>query len=80
MYFPGPGDISKYKLVVCSDASWANHPDGVSSAGGLVIFLAGDNGKCRPMHWEAKKIRRIVKSSLAAEILAVDMTYYNGYV
>lgn len=82
MYFPGLGDSSKYKLVVYSDASYANLPDGVSSAGGFVIFLVGECGKCCPLYWEAKKIRRVVKSTLAAETLAaaeaVDMAYYLG--
>ncbi|XP_064093862.1 uncharacterized protein LOC135206376 [Macrobrachium nipponense] len=44
MYFPGLGDSFKFKLVVYSDASYANLPDGFSSAGGFVIFLVGENG------------------------------------
>jgi len=82
MYFPELGDICKYKLVVYSDASYANLPDGYSSAGGFVIFLVGENGNSCPLYWEAKKIRRVVKSTLAAETLvaaeAVDMAYYLG--
>ena len=82
MYFPCLGDVTKYKLVVYSDASHANLPDGVSSAGGFVIFLVGENGNSCPLYWEAKKIRRVVKSTLASETLAaveaVDMAFYLG--
>ena len=83
MYFPNLGDISKYKLVVYSDASHANLPDG-SSAGGFVFFLTGENRNSCPLYWEAKKIRRVVKNTLAAETLAaaeaVNMADYLGNV
>ena len=82
--FSNLGDMSKAKIVTFSDASHANLPDGYSSAGGFVIFLVGENGKSCPLAWEAKKIRRVVKSTLAAETLAasdaVDMSYYLGSV
>ena len=82
MSFPNLGDLQKVKLVTLSDASHANLPDGFSSAGGFIIFLVGENGKSCPLAWEAKKIRRVVKSTLAAETLAVsdavDVAYYLG--
>ena len=82
--FPHLGDLSMVKLVVFSDASHANLPDGYSSAEGFIIFLVGENGRSCPLAWEAKKIRRVVKSTLAAETLAasdaVDMSYYLGTV
>merc|ERR1712198_15773 len=65
-----------------SDGSHANFPDGFSSAGGFIVFLVGENGNSCPLAWEAKKIRRVVKSTLAAETLAasdaVDSCYYLG--
>ena len=80
--FPSLGDLKKVHLVSLSDASHANLPDGYSSAGGFIIFLVGENGKSCPIAWEAKKIRRVVKSTLAAETLAmsdaVDVSYYLG--
>ena len=58
--------------------------DGYSSAAGFIIFLVGEDGESCPLAWEAKKIRRVVKSTLAAETLAashsVDMCYYLGSV
>ena len=82
--FPDLGDPKLMKLVVFSDASHANLPDGYSSAGGYIIFLVGNNKRSCPLAWEAKKIRRVVKSTLAAETLAlveaVDMAYYLGRI
>ena len=82
--FPDLGDPKSLKLVAFSDASHANLPDGFSSAGGYIIFLVGENEKCCPLAWEAKKIRRVVKSTLAAETLAlveaVDMAFYLGCI
>ena len=80
--FPDLGDLKKVELVALSDASHANLPDGFSSAGGFIVFLVGENGNSCPLAWEAKKIRRVVKSTLAAETLAasdaVDSCYYLG--
>ena len=70
--------------MVYSDAAHANLPDGSSSTGGFVVFLVGDNKKSCPLYWESKKIKRVVKSSLAAETLAtteaVDMAFYLGNI
>ena len=82
--FPDLGDPNQLKLVVFSDASHANLPDAVSSAGGFIVFLVGSNMRCSPLAWEAKKIRRVVKSTLAAETLALvealDMAFYLGSI
>ena len=84
LQFPNLGNLKNVRLVSLSDASHANLPDGYSSAGGFIIFLVGENGKCCPLAWESKKIRRVVKSTLAAETLAmsdaIDVCYYLGYM
>ena len=84
LFFPVLGDLKKCKLVTYSDASHANLPDGSSSAGGNVVFLVGENGKACALSWESKKIKRVVKSTLAAETLAaseaVDACYYLGQI
>lgn len=42
---------------------------------GYIIFIVGSNGKYFPVHWQSKRIRRVVKSTQAAETLAlVDLT------
>ena len=74
------GNLDKVKLLAFSDASHASLLDGYSSAEGFIIFLVGEDGESCPLAWEAKKIRRVVKSTLAAETLAasdaVDICYY----
>ena len=59
-------------------------PNGVSSAGGFIIFLADNKGNVCPLYWESRKIRRVVKSTLAAETLAaadaIDNAYYIGEI
>ena len=56
--------------MVYTDASHANLPDGVGSTGGFIVFLKGENGNSCPLYWESKRIRRVVKSTIAAETLA----------
>lgn len=57
-------------LVVFSDASLGNLPDG-GSQGGYLILLVGEQGKFSPICWNSKRIRRVVRSTLAAETLAL---------
>ena len=59
-----------YTLECYSDASFGNLPGG-GSQGGFVIFLADSNGVKCPLTWQSKKVRRVVKSTLAAETLAL---------
>ena len=75
------GPTVKWKLVGFSDAAWANLPDEVSSTMGYVIFLVGDEEKCAPLCWKSNKIKRVVRSTLAAETLAlVEMIEMMVYV
>ena len=70
---PDLGNLKHLKIVAYSDASFGNLTDG-SSQGGYIIFLVGSNDKYMPIAWQSKCVRRVVKSTLAAEILAmVDM-------
>ena len=61
---------SKVKIVAYTDAAFANLPDG-GSQGSYLIFLVGDDGFCSLVSWQSKRIRRIVRSALAAESLAM---------
>ena len=58
------------KLAVYADASLGNLPDG-GSQGGYVIFMVDSNGACAPIEWQSVRIRRVVRSTLAAETLAM---------
>jgi hypothetical protein len=65
------GSPDKWKLVLFSDASFANLPDGTSSAMAYILFVVSPQAVC-PISWVSKKIRRVVKSTLAAETLALQ--------
>ena len=58
-------------LLVYTDVSLENLHDG-GTQGGYIIFLANEKGKLIPICWNSKKIRRVVRSTLAGETLAMD--------
>ena len=59
------------KIIVYTDASFGNLNDGVDSMGANIVFLADHRGNCIPISWEANKVKRVVKSTIAAETLAL---------
>ena len=69
--FHNIGQVEKARLVSFSDASLANLKNGGSQGGG-IIFIVGENGKYAPLSWNSKKIKRMVKSTIAAEALALS--------
>ena len=60
------------KILVWSDAAFANLSDKVSSGGGYVIFLVDSSLNCAPLCWKTNKIKRVVRSTLAAEALILE--------
>ena len=64
-------DLSTIKVIIYSDASYGNLSDG-SSQGGHIIFLCDSEGKCVPITWSSTKIKRIARSTLATECLALQ--------
>ena len=72
-------NLQNLQLVVHSDASHNNLPKG-GSQGGYIVFLGDHEQKVAPIQWQSKRIKRVVKSTLAAECLAleeaVDHAYY----
>ena len=68
--FPYLGCPEKWCLVVFSDSSFGNLPDG-SSQGGYVVLLVNADGSSAPLSWQSKKLHRVTKSTLASETLAV---------
>ena len=72
-------DIENSKLIVYSDASFKNLPD-CGSQGANIILWCDSDGRCAPIQWQSKKIKRVVKSTIAAECLAlhdgVDNAFY----
>ena len=58
------------RLECFSDASLANLCD-CGSQGGFIIFLAEENDTRYPIMWKSRKVRRVVSSTLAAEMLTL---------
>ena len=69
VFYPRIDAKADWKLVVLSDASFGNL--GVSSCGGHIIVLMGEDNKCCVLGWSSGKIKRVVKSTLAAEMLSM---------
>ena len=59
------------ELICYTDASYASLPGGASQ-GAYIMFLKGPNWIYSPIAWKSSKIQRTVKSSLAAESLAMQ--------
>ena len=72
-------DLKKQcKLVVFSDASHANLKGGASQFG-YVVLIVDDTGTTNVIKWASKKISRVVKSTLAAETLALIEAAQNAF-
>lgn len=65
----GNADSEHIRIEIYVDASFGNLRDG-GSQGAYLIFLTDGVSRCL-VSWQSKKIRRIVKSTLAAETLAL---------
>lgn len=63
-------DLRGASLECYSDASFANLADS-GSQGGFVICLRDGSRKRCPLMWQSRRVRRVVKSTLAAETLAL---------
>ena len=46
--------------------------DGTGSTGAHIVWLVDNRGKCCPLSWHANKIKRIVRSTIAAEALRLQ--------
>ena len=64
-------NIATCSIICFSDASFANLK-GSSSQGGFIIFLYRNEKSFSPIAWKSFKIKRVVKSTLAAETLALE--------
>ena len=65
------------KLSIFADASHGNLSDGGSQSG-YLIMLVGDDGKCSLLNWQSKQIKCVVRSTLAAETLALSDAVIDG--
>ena len=62
-----------------TDASFNNLPKG-GSQGGQIVFIEDNKNNICPVAWNSSKIKRVVRSTLAAETLALtdgcDLSFY----
>ena len=70
LQFPKMENINQCSLECYADASFANLL-GSASQGGFIVLLKDSAGNRCPIFWQSRKIRRVVKSTLAAETLAL---------
>ena len=74
--FP-PVPLDRWRLIVITDAGWGVRANG-ESQGGLLLCLCDQDvldqkpGKTWVVEWSSKKLRRVVRSSTAAETLAAQ--------
>ena len=72
-------DVSTWKIIVFTDASLCNINSGTGSTGGHIIWLKDSNQKCCPLYWNANKIKRVVRSTIAAEALSLQEGLESGF-
>ena len=69
--FPKLDNLKSSMLICFTDTWFANLKSG-GSQGGLIVFLQGSNGKYMPLAWQSRKLKRVAKSTLTAETLALQ--------
>ena len=68
--FPRVHNLERCTIEVFSDASFGNL-QGEGSQGAIIAFMKDERGERCPLYWHTRKIRRVVKSTLAAETMAL---------
>ena len=66
------------EITLYSDASFGNLHDG-GSQGGYFIALRGKDGKINPITWQSRRLKRVTKSTLASETLALSEGIDHAY-
>ena len=62
--------MKNYVSFVYTDAQFRNLNDG-GSQGSYLIFLVDNDYNCNLLSWQSKRLKRIPRSSLAAEAIAI---------
>ena len=65
-------NLSSLKILTFTDASLGNLNNGTGSTHGSIAWICDNSGKCCPLFWQSKKIKRVVRSTLAAEALSLQ--------
>ena len=72
-------ELSDLKIMIFTDASMGNINDGTGSTGAYIVWLADGTGLCCPLAWHASKIKRVVRSTIAAEALSLQEGLEAGF-
>ena len=72
--FPDLGDPIKdsWRILCFADASYANLSEGTGSSAGYIIFLVGKENRSCPLTWKSNKIKRVCRSTAAAEGMSLS--------
>ena len=77
--FPDLTDMKDLEIIVFSDASF-NNLEGSGSAGAYVILGRNkETSRCCPLTWKGNKVKRVVRSTLAAEALSLSSALENAF-
>ena len=68
----GDPNVEQWSILMFADASYANLNAGTGSCGGHVVFLLGKDGKVCPLSWRSSKIKRVCRSTAAAEGMSLS--------
>jgi hypothetical protein len=73
-----PLDLTKVRVVVFTDASFAN-AEKYKSQLGFVICLADDNNNANIVHFGSSKCKRVTRSVMAAELHGLVLGFDNAF-
>jgi hypothetical protein len=71
-------DKESLRLRVYADASFASNRDETSQLG-FLTFLADKHDQCQQMAWASYKLKRVTRSVLGAETMALADAFYAAY-
>ena len=66
------GEPCNWNLFAFSDASLNNIEGGYTQAGYLIFLVNKTDGRCTLLQWRSYRLRRVARSTLAAELLAAS--------
>ena len=72
--FPKHSPNDKWAIIVYSDASFNNYDDGGTQGGDLVFLASVSDDKvcpCSLLCWRSSRLKRIIRSTLSAETIAM---------
>ena len=72
MTFPEMDKMKELKMVVFTDASLGNINERTGGTGAFIIWVMNKTGNCCPIAWNAHTIKRVVRSTLAAEMMSIE--------